>query len=467
MEHDDAQDRLIEFLLREELGKESPPNLAERVMRAADKATRRRAPVSVSRWKIPALIAATVALAVLTGLGIVKYRNRVEEPGVVALETIPRGEVMNTGAEAKTVQLGVNGYCRVDLSPKTQVIHKGVERAEELYLTRGMVQCEVDKKVGTFAVQSSVGTVTVTGTKFTVKVPEAKGGTNMSVKKMLVRVITGAVVLSGAFGELSLAADQEGGAVTGMVTSKGDTWIAVKAEGSDEATMYMPYWRGGQPKDGGSFDKETLAKVKSVEVGSKVRLAWKMEEHPRITNIDVLSAPEKHVEVASAHREGGEREKVREGGEREKVRDGDKPHEGEKRRVAEGEGEKRKMADGEGEKRRVAEGEGEKRKMADGEKRGEGDKRPGDKPKHEEGGEKSLVGVVTAKGEVWIEVKAKEDGEAMKFFPKAPTERREGEKFDRDVLRAFQKVKVGEWVKIDYIRGDEHYRAQKVQLAPK
>ena len=414
MDHDEALDRLIDFLLREELGKEAPPNLTERILRAADKATRRRAPVRVSRWRIPGLLAATVALAVLCGLAIVHYRNR--EPEIAVIPVLPRGETMDSGETGRTIQLGVNGYCHVDLSPRTQVIRKGEEGAEELYLTRGTVQCEVDKKVGTFAVQSNVGTVTVTGTKFTVKVPEAKGGANMSVKKMVVRVITGAVILSGAFGELSLAADQEGGTVTGLVTSKGDNWIAVKADGQDEPTMYMPPWHGGTPKDGGTFDKDALEKVKAVAVGSKVRLAFKMDEHPRIASIEVLEKP---PEVAIAHHENAD--KPREG-EREKMRDGDKPREPEKKRA-------------------------EAEKHGDGEKTG------------------TLVGVVVNKGETWIEVKGEKDAEAQRYIPRYNRERGEGG-LDKDMLRTFAKLKVNEWVKIEWMR-DEHLRAVKVQTAPK
>lgn len=464
MTEDDTRDRLIDLLLREEFGRETPPNLAERILRAAEKGTRKRAPVRLERWKIPALLAATIALAVLCGLVVVRLRSGsgvAQGPveGGAKKDDLARGESLTTDDVGRAIQLGIDGYCRVELSPRTQVIRKGGVRAEELYLTRGAMVCEVDKSVGSFSVQSSVGTVTVTGTKFSVRVPEAKGGANMSVKKMLVRVIAGAVVLSGAFGELALAADQEGGTVTGIVTSKGESWIAVKAEGQDEATMYMPFWRGGQPKDGGGFDKEMLAKVKGVAVGSKVRLAWKMEEHPRIANVDVLAAPERPVEVAAATR--------REGGDR--PHDGDRPRDGEKRRMegemekrrSEIEGEKRRRMEGEMEKRR-AEVEGERRKM-DGEKHGEGEKRPADKARHEEGGDaKTLVGVVSAKGENWIEVKTKDDAEAQRFYPRGA-----GKEMDRDILRAFQKVKVNEWVKIDYVRGDEHFRATKVQLAPK
>ena len=50
-----AGHRLIDFLLREEIGRETPPNLTQRIMRAADRATRKQPAVKLSRWRVPAM----------------------------------------------------------------------------------------------------------------------------------------------------------------------------------------------------------------------------------------------------------------------------------------------------------------------------------------------------------------------------------------------------------------------------
>ena len=73
-----------------------------------------------------------------------------------------------------------------------------------------------------------------------------------------------------------------------MVTSKEDKWIEVKADGEEKARKYTPQWKGGLPKDGGGFDKDTLARIKDVPVNSRVRLEWVFQERPRVVKLEIL-----------------------------------------------------------------------------------------------------------------------------------------------------------------------------------
>jgi hypothetical protein len=83
------------------------------------------------------------------------------------------------------------------------------------------------------------------------------------------------------------------GTVTGVVTAKGDNWIEVKADGEERARRYVAHWRGGNPKDGGGPDKETVAKIKEVPLKARVRLEWSFQERPRVEKIEVLKKEEK------------------------------------------------------------------------------------------------------------------------------------------------------------------------------
>jgi hypothetical protein len=78
------------------------------------------------------------------------------------------------------------------------------------------------------------------------------------------------------------------GTVTGVVTAKGDNWIEVKADGEEKPRRYMPYWKGGQPKDGGGPDKDMVAKIKETPVKARIRLEWEFNERPRVVKIEVL-----------------------------------------------------------------------------------------------------------------------------------------------------------------------------------
>jgi hypothetical protein len=78
------------------------------------------------------------------------------------------------------------------------------------------------------------------------------------------------------------------GTVVGMLTAKGDNWLEVKADGEVKARRYVPHWRGGAPKDGGGPDKKTLATIRKLKVGSRLRLEWTFEERARIEKVEVL-----------------------------------------------------------------------------------------------------------------------------------------------------------------------------------
>lgn len=81
------------------------------------------------------------------------------------------------------------------------------------------------------------------------------------------------------------------GTVTGVVAGKGDNWIEVRADGEEKARRYVPHWKGGAPNDGGGPDKEMVARLKEIPVGSRVQLGWEFEERPRVVKIDLLKKP--------------------------------------------------------------------------------------------------------------------------------------------------------------------------------
>lgn len=228
-----------------------------------------------------------------------------------------------------------------------------------------------------------------------------------------------------------LHAADEGGTVTGVVASKGDTWLGVKAEGQEDPSLYMPYWKGT------GFDNEMLMNIRKIDVGSKVKLVWKSDEHPRIVSVEVLAPPEKPV-VAEKRPEKHFPERPDRPGEK---MIGDRERVGEKERI----GEKERMI--EREKERMGEKE---RMIAEREKE-----------KKHHGEKSSLTGVVMSKGDAFIEVKVDEKTPAEKYFPRYVVE--EGGP-DREMLKIFQKLKVGEWIKMDYTQ-DERRRALKIERA--
>jgi len=162
------------------------------------------------RYRFVWIAAAAAVLAVAVGLGLVLGRYPSPEASgtyrVVGGGQVRRGSVIL--AEAGTASVALGGYCRVDLDPGSALRIAGSKRAEEVVLKHGRVVCEADRGVGTFAVRSEVGTVSVTGTRFAVTMIEDKGDDDMFDRRMAVRVLAGAVLVSGAWGEMTLRAGQ-------------------------------------------------------------------------------------------------------------------------------------------------------------------------------------------------------------------------------------------------------------------
>lgn len=80
----------------------------------------------------------------------------------------------------------------------------------------------------------------------------------------------------------------EGGSVTGVMVKKDGATIFVKADGTEEAVKYRPRWTGGNPDQGGGFDKEIEEQIKKIPVTNRVRVTWVLEEGRRVTAIECL-----------------------------------------------------------------------------------------------------------------------------------------------------------------------------------
>ncbi|NCO43064.1 MAG: hypothetical protein COZ06_29585 [Armatimonadetes bacterium CG_4_10_14_3_um_filter_66_18] len=85
-----------------------------------------------------------------------------------------------------------------------------------------------------------------------------------------------------------LAVDLDGrGTVAGKVTGLGDTWVEVTPDGG-KPQRFVPCWVGGDPAQGGGFDKEMLAKLGRLRLGMQVVLTWEMPEGRRVVDVKAV-----------------------------------------------------------------------------------------------------------------------------------------------------------------------------------
>jgi len=171
------------------------------------------APERPARWRGGIVwTAAAAAAMLLVAAGLALFIDRYPAPKVSGAYRIVGGGPVERGsvilAESGLVRVTLGGYCRVDLDAGGSLQIAGTKRAEEIVLRQGRATCHTDRGVGTFAVRTDVGAVSVTGTKFSVKTIEDQGDHDMFGKRMAVSVLTGAVIVSGAWGEMTLHAGQ-------------------------------------------------------------------------------------------------------------------------------------------------------------------------------------------------------------------------------------------------------------------
>lgn len=162
------------------------------------------------RLRIGWLSSAAAAVLLMAGVGF--WLGRYPEPKasgayrVVGGGPVRRGAVLQ--AEDGHARLELGGYCHVDLDPNSIAKIAGDKRAEEVVLRRGRAVCRADRGEGAFVVRTDVGTVSVTGTHFAVKLIEDQGDDDMFDRRMAVRVLAGTVLVSGTWGEMTVRAGE-------------------------------------------------------------------------------------------------------------------------------------------------------------------------------------------------------------------------------------------------------------------
>jgi len=309
----DNNDRLVHILLREMVGGETPPDVTEKVLALAS-AERGRTSVEMAppdvtekvlsrafgrprrrRWYIAGAAAAAVAAVLVALLTFGRYPSP-EISGdykIVGGERLERGSAVVTEDRSAVITLG--GYCRIELQLESALQIKGGKKAEQVLLRRGGVECEVDQRVGAFAVETEIGTVSVVGTKFAVRLIEEKGDAAALGARLLVRVLEGEVSVSGDWGTALLRAGEEkllpdGGMVTGMLLETSPTAVTIKAAGEKEAKRY-------------EFGREMAAATGQVFPGFEYRVVWREDRGRRQALTMEMVVPDELRDFTNMERE--------------------------------------------------------------------------------------------------------------------------------------------------------------------
>ncbi|NQT86266.1 FecR domain-containing protein, partial [bacterium] len=176
--------------------------LAERILGCLPEPRRARWPFAVA-----------AAIAAVAVFALHQSRDRYPEPQATGTYTVAdggelrRGAVLTVGNEGAALDLG--DYCRLNFDPDSVVRLAGEPRHERIFLEQGRVLCDVDGRAGQFAVETDLCTASVKGTRFIVQLDAPKGETPMLRRQALVRVLTGVVLVSGAWGQDTLTAAEE------------------------------------------------------------------------------------------------------------------------------------------------------------------------------------------------------------------------------------------------------------------
>ncbi len=83
----------------------------------------------------------------------------------------------------------------------------------------------------------------------------------------------------------------ETGISTGNLVGKGENYVDVKVDGREDITKFRVLWIGGAPNTGGGYDKKVIEQIKKLVVPSRVRIAWKISEGPRVLAVEMIDKP--------------------------------------------------------------------------------------------------------------------------------------------------------------------------------
>lgn len=137
------------------------------------------------RWQVAAM-AVALAATVLIAVGL--WQGRYPAPEAQGAIEVAAGRKLERGATVKATgggaALRLGGYCDIQMASGSALRIDGAAKAEEVFLTQGRVDCAVDRNVGSFQVRTEVGSVSVTGTRFTVELVPQQGAVGMNRKAM-------------------------------------------------------------------------------------------------------------------------------------------------------------------------------------------------------------------------------------------------------------------------------------------
>jgi len=193
------RERVLESFLSEALGALPPPGRAEAIIRG------------IRRRRLKRLIAVLAAAAMVTiGMALwhltptdSAYPQPIAKGDFIIMDghSMRRGAIIYARQGGAELELG--GYARVALAPFTVVRAAGEEKAEAVELEAGEIECDVQSGSGrTFSVHTEWGTVSVMGTRFTVRLSEKEEA--MRGERLFVKVVAGAVLLTAASGAQAL-----------------------------------------------------------------------------------------------------------------------------------------------------------------------------------------------------------------------------------------------------------------------
>ncbi|MBN2712223.1 MAG: FecR domain-containing protein [Planctomycetes bacterium] len=321
------RDRLVDQLLREVLGNETPPDVADRVLR---KAYPRR---KVIFWAAPA---AAAAVLLIVGAWLA-FSPRYPLP-LLDGKPIEREAVVSTHEKARDLILG--GYAHVALQPEASIRIKGSQKDERIALEKGKVTCRVNREQGRFTVETTLGNVWVTGTEFSVELIDKKGEEEMIGNKagralaLAIIVTAGTVQVDYEGSRYAISAGQSQvfggerkevsqdppkkrtpgkdgeknaiakGTVIGTVVAKGDSSITIRSLNGNK-DEYIPEWEGGNT---GGPKKSVVRQIKAVKVGDKVRAQWYVNDHLRLKSVERIEGESKEDGATEKSREEGKKE---------------------------------------------------------------------------------------------------------------------------------------------------------------
>jgi hypothetical protein len=266
----------------------------EQICEAQERSLAHRAHMRVNGWRVAGGVGLILVIVVPTLIVFESPAASHATNGVVVRSgSTPRlGQSVCATDVAQNVNLTSHTHVRLEPSAEIKIVAHDAE-SDAIALENGTVQCDTTTPSPGVRVTTPLGIAFCTDGEFESSYGAPDVTQAKTTSQFHIKVARGTLAFSnGAGNQFTLGSDDadEGGVLTGTLTSTRTVSLDLCVDGERAPRNYRCLWIGDAPEQGGHLDQEMMRRISTLKAGMRVRLTWisSLSDGGRIVDFDVL-----------------------------------------------------------------------------------------------------------------------------------------------------------------------------------